>query len=330
MLPVIRKNYSKDDSLTLKERESWKILNSSRTCLCRNSSYNNKSSYYSSHSQGSKMPIILNVFSLSDASDSNSKEMTRNISQENNIPRTLPCLRPCALIELETTSVISDNYSSCNGSRTYLPYGFTNRPSNATVTPTVTDNCPIYNSVKKVTHCPQETTNGFTGQLPQPQNHKKHTSIEYRPNYKTVQYSCNVVNSYFTGSDDVSFHSRENPIVHSNKYLGHKERFVPPESNVSFKRKKAHCDSKNKISAKRQYVFEKLLQHIQRNQDAKIKSANGADNIELKITSEQHKSNCHRISNGMDIHQQCSDQDMEQTFGKYSAQQNRYSELKLL
>ncbi len=276
MLPN-RRNLSKDDFSCLR-KNGRKTQRSFRESLFRNSPNDHKN--FSNHSQGESMPIILNVFSLCDASDSNGKEMKRNICQENSMPVISPCSPPFALIEQETTSIISENYGVCYESRTCLPYGFTNSSNPNSAVPI---NCHTYNSVEKVTHFPQKITNGFTGQPPQLQNHKKHT-IEYRPKNKTAEYSSSVANGNFTRNDQLSFLNGKSPIFPQyNEYLAQKGRVMFEESNSSI-RKKSHCDSKEKVSAKRQYVFAKLVQHIQRNQCAKSKGS--------KITSKQLKSSC--------------------------------------
>ena len=251
----MRRKQSDEDPLSLRSPES-NTQSSSKGTLFKHSPYSRKG--FCNHSQGRNMPIILNVFSLCDESDSKSKEMRRNNNQENDLSVTTPpCSPPLPPNDLGTTSIISENDSSCYESRTCSPYDLTN--SSATVNSTIPSNL-LVNS-----YCAQSIRMKYTNQPPTLQNHKKYT-LEYLPDKN--EYSTNVRNGHFTTNNEASFHNGQSHFVHSNECFSRKTRLMYHDSN-GFAPKRTHCDSKGEISAKRQYVITKLVQHIERNKYSK-------------------------------------------------------------
>ena len=255
MLPM-RKNQSKEGFLRTFERETQ---SSSRRTLCKCSPYDRQA--FSNHPQGRNMPIILNVFSLCDASDSKSREMRRNINEEYNLPIiTPPCSPPLGFNGMGTTSVISETYGSCYERRTCLPCDLTNSSNGATVNSTVPNNLFVNN------FCAQNATTYCSCEPPKLQS-PENCTLQYLPG--SADCGTNVVNGIFRANDEErSFFTGQNQIVHFKKSLPEKRPLMYHRSldkSNGLKPTRTHSDSERKISTKRQYVIEKLVQHIKRN-----------------------------------------------------------------
>lgn len=242
-IPNINKDKEDVSSFQVYKRKRAKI---SRIPSRRNSIYDLKQRY-ETNGTGRIMPIIVNVFSLSETPHTNTEELfAKNIHRENNHPEK-PLGSP------------------------FNEYGQYERNSTSSSHRTTTGSInPIENiyalNYHQTSRFLEKTRKEFIEQCQE--SHRKKHRIECQQNVRTIQYRSGDEKNidYLPHQEKYSSNRmRTGPIVYSSTHLTHTGKRVSAVEN----RKKS---TEPVMTARRRYVLKRLIEHIQRNRNARSKA----------------------------------------------------------